>query len=112
MNSDRQNPEPGARISRFELVNGRLWYVDKWRESRIFVNYDPVCRSGWGWKFSDGGTLLSLVRGLRDYIKGDPLDMRHFGPFADWCCGGDPWGYGADMAVLRAKVEAILKVAA
>lgn len=110
MNSDRLNPEPGARVSRFELVNGRLWYVDKWRESRIFVHYECRSRHGWGWRFSEGGTLLCLLQHLRDFItKGVPINPGHFGPFQQWSCGGDPWGYGADMAVLRAKVDAILQ---
>jgi hypothetical protein len=110
MNSDRPNPAPGARVSRFELVNGRVWYVDKYKGARIYAHYDPQWRSGWGWRFSDGGMLLSLLRNLRDYIvKGTPVDLWRFGPFPQHFCGGDLWGYGADMAGLRGKVEAILK---
>jgi hypothetical protein len=113
MNSDRPDPQPGARVSRFELLNGRLWYVDKYRESRIYVSYDPPWRSGWGWRFSEGGTLLSLLRNMRDYIlKGTAVDLWRFGPFPQHLCGGDLWGYGANMAGLRDKIEAILKGAA
>ena len=110
MNSDcRGDLDPAARVSRFEIVKGRLWYVDKYKESRIFVHYDPRCRSGWGWRFSEGGTLLRLLQDLRDFIvTGDPVNLAFFGTFPHWLCGGDPWGYGADMAVLRNRVEAII----
>lgn len=110
MNSDRPGqPDPDARVSRFELVKGRVWYVDKYRGARIFVNCEMHWRRGWGWRFSDGGTLLSLMQHLRDFIvKGTPINPAYFGPFPQWSCGGDLWGYGADMAVLRAKVEGIL----
>ncbi len=110
MNADRPGEaDPNARISRFELVKGRLWYVDKWRGSRIYVHPGIRWRSGWGWRFSDGGTLLALMEHLCDYIlKGTPINMRHFGPFPQWVCGGDLWGYGDDMAILRAKVETLL----
>ncbi len=108
-NSDVREPVAEPRFSRFEFVNGRLWYIDKWRESRIFCHYDPQCRSGWGWKFSDGGTLLSLCRGMRDFIvKGAPVNEGHFGPWAHWVCGGDPWGYGKDMEIVREKAKAVL----
>ena len=111
MNSDSKAPEPSARTSYFEISNGRLWYIDKWRGSRIYVHNECPARRGWGRKFSDGGTLLSLLRNLRDFIvHGDLIKIGHFGPFPDWICGGDPWGYGDDMPLLRAKVEALLRM--
>lgn len=110
--SDSREPVPESeeRFSRFEFdARGRLWYVDKWRESRIFVHYDPTTRAGWGWRFSDGGTLLSLCRALRDFIlRGDRKFLRHLGPFPEWSCGDDLWGYGDQMAVVRENVVALV----
>lgn len=112
-NSDLPVVHAHPRFSRFEMMgNGSLWYVDKYREARVYVSYDCAWRSGWGHMFSDGGTMLFLMRHLRDHItKGAPVNPAYFGPFKQWSCGGDPWGYGADMAVLRAKVDAILEEA-
>jgi hypothetical protein len=92
-------------------LNGRLYYRDKWRGAQIYVHHDPPARgASWGWKFSDGGTLWSLCRDLRDWILGkkDSFSSGHFGPWAEWICGGDPWAYGEDMEKVRQEVRALM----
>ena len=87
-----------GRVSRFELdERGRIWFVDKYTQKRIYTHY----RYEW-LGFSDGGTLRSLVLRLRDFIAtGARLPMSTFGPWPEWVCGGDLWGYGEDMEAVR-----------
>ena len=109
LSAERREPLPESedRISRFELdARGRIWFIDKWSQRKIYTAY----RYRWR-HFSEGGTLRELVNSLRDYIRtGEGLGVLslRLGPFPEWLCGGDPWGYGADMGTMRAKViEAI-----
>lgn len=109
---DHRQRMKNPRISHFfvNALTGRLHYRDKWRGASIYVHHDPPCRNGFGWRFSDGGTLLSLCRELRDYILGKRDDIRigHFGPWPEWICGGDPWAYGEDMEKVRQEVRALM----
>lgn len=84
-------------VSKFELdTRGRVWFVDAYRGARIYTHYVMGRWHG----FSEGGTLRELVIRLRDYItKGSDLG-RALGPYPDWYSGGDPWGYGKDMAAV------------
>ena len=86
-----------GRVSRFTLAaSGHLFYIDKYRGSRLHVDHLG------SWKFSDGGTLRALVEDLRDYIRtGQPINSWCLGPWPKWICRGDMWGYGADMQKLR-----------
>lgn len=113
--ADRLQRMENPRISRFEFAaNGRLWFIDKHSGRRIFVHYEPRWRGGRWRTFTEGGTLHSLIEALRDYIlRGDLGFLRHFGPWQPWVCGGDLWGYGDDMAVVRAAVaERVAQVGA
>jgi hypothetical protein len=67
-----------------------------------------VLRTGinkYEWRgFSEGGTLRSLVEQLRDYIRtGKQVHPQSFGPWPQWYCDGDLWGYGDDMQQVRDK---------
>lgn len=91
-----------GRVSRFEVDDrGRIWFVDSYRERRIYTHYEGHWRG-----FSEGGTLRSLVCMLRDYIRTGEQQRIHLGPWPDWICNGDLWGYGADMAIVRTAAEA------
>ena len=59
---------------------------------------------GGKWRgFSHGGTCKGIVEALAHYIRtGDPINPGHFGPWPDWMCSGDVWGYGNDMEKVRA----------
>lgn len=90
------------RVSRFELDHrGRIWLIDKYTEKRIYTHYEGQWRG-----FSDGGTLHALIERLRDFIaSGKPLPATIFGPWPEWVCGGDLWGYGADMQTVRDEAK-------
>lgn len=87
-----------GRVSRFETDGrGRIWFVDSYDEARIYTHYTQGRWRG----FSEGGTLRALVIALRDFIStGKQLGFA-FGPWPDWYCDGDLWGYGDDMQTVR-----------
>ena len=104
--ADRLNREDNPVISRFELdQRGRIWFIDKYTGARIYTAYKYTWRG-----FSDGGTLRSLCDALAAYIRAEEntIPFGHFGPWQEWVCGGDPWGYGKEeMAEVRRKVVEI-----
>jgi hypothetical protein len=106
LSADKPGIVEGDRTSYFTVDDrGRVWFTDKWSRKRIYT-YNGTWHG-----FSEGGTLRSVVEMLRDYITGklDKVDMRYFGPFQEWRCGGDPWGYGADMQKARDEIAEIIK---
>ena len=95
--------EGPERVSRFELRDGgRLWFIDKYTQKAIYVAYRRGRWSG----FSEGGTLRDLVCAMADWITGKRKDFpsKAFGPWPDYVCGGDLWGYGPDMAKVREQI--------
>ncbi len=87
------------RVAKFELtIDGKLWFRDDDTDKRIYVAY----RGRWK-HFSHGGTLRGLVEGLANYIRtGERIGAGHFGPWPQWVCEGDLWGYGKEtMEMLR-----------
>jgi hypothetical protein len=91
-------------LSRFEVDGrGRVWFLDGYSNRRVYTHYRGKWRG-----FTNGGTLRALCEALSDFIMtGRAISPWHFGPFPDWSCGGDLWGYGADMAAVR---EAALRL--
>lgn len=92
-----------GRISRFEVdERGCIWFVDAYREAKIYT----ACK--WSrWRgFSEGGTLRALVLQLCDFIRSGTPATIHLGPWPDWVCGGDLWGYGGDMETVRQAAQA------
>lgn len=99
-----------GRVSQFELDGrDRVWFVDKYRGSRIYT-HRPHFDGGWGYRFSEGGTLLDLCRELQRFIMGRRADLplNHLGPWHRDLCGGDLWGYGDSMADVRRRCAALL----
>lgn len=87
-----------GRVSRFELdARGRVWFIDAYREARIYTHYT----SGRWHGFSEGGTLRDLVIKLRQFIQYGYDIGYMLGPFPDWYSGGDPWGYGESMKIVQ-----------
>lgn len=81
-------------VSHFELdPRGRVWFIDTYRGARIYTHHT---RDAWR-GFTQGGTLRDLVIALRDYIRVGDVSRINIGPWPGWLCGGDLWGYGADM---------------
>lgn len=96
-----------GRVSRLDVDGrGRVWLTDKYTQKRIYTHYRYTWRG-----FSDGGTLRCLVVALRDYVMGrSPLPLEHLGPWPNWVCGGDLWGYGAgEMLRVRERCRGIEK---
>lgn len=87
-------------VSRFDVdARGRVWFVDGWTGKRIYLHYKY-----WGKGFSEGGTLKSLVDALMKFIRdGEMVPASHLGPWPEWVCGGDLWGYGDDMQAVRER---------
>lgn len=76
---------------------GRVWWIDDYAGKRIYTHYRY-----WNKGFSHGGTLRDLVNSFRDYItKGTPVPSNVFGPWPDYICNGNLWGYGEDMQKIR-----------
>jgi hypothetical protein len=90
-----------GRISRFEVDRrGRIWFIDAWRESKIYTHHSGRWRG-----FSEGGTLRHLVEKLRDFIStGNPQNL-HLGPWPEYVCEGDLWGYKDDMEGVRVAAQ-------
>lgn len=95
-------------VSRFDVDGrGRVWFVDGWTGKRIYLHYKY-----WGKGFSEGGTLKSLVGALMQFIRdGELVSRSHFGPWPEWVCNGDLWGYGDDMQAVRERAEHLGAVA-
>lgn len=88
-----------GRIGRIEIDGrGRLWFLDAYAGRRVYTAY----RGRWR-HFTNGGTLRRVVECLCEFIKtGERLPVGIFGPWPEWVCGGDMWGYGAEnMAAIR-----------
>jgi hypothetical protein len=102
LSAEGRTPEREC-ISFFELRAGRLWFVDKYTNKAIYTAYRRGRWSG----FSEGGTLRDLVCAMADWItsKRDDFPINHFGPWPEWVCGGDLWGYGPEMTTVREKVR-------
>lgn len=87
----------GARFAEMDVDRrGLVWFIDAHRGARIYTH-----RRGPWKEFSEGGTMETLVCRLRDYIrtgKPQPLDL---GPWPNWICEGDLWGYGGEMQWVR-----------
>lgn len=80
-----------AGVSYFELdARGRVWFIDTYRGARIYTHHT---RDSWR-GFTQGGTLRNLVIALRDFIRTGDGSRVSIGPWPDWVCDGDLWGYG------------------
>ena len=96
-----------GRIGRFELGSrGHIYWRDEYTQKRIYTHYLYDWRG-----FSNGGTMRGLVIALREFIAGrGSLPLGALGPWPNYVCGGDLWGYGADeMEQVRAKCRAMAK---
>jgi hypothetical protein len=89
------------RVARFSLTDtGRIQFTDDY----IGEPFEP--KDGVRWKhFSHGGTMRALIESLTNYIRtGEPIANGYFGPWKEWIAGGDLWGYGEAMKLVRAGI--------
>lgn len=95
--------ESSGRYAELQMdERGRIWFIDEHSGDRIYTHYRYRWRG-----FSGGGTMRELVCGFRDFVMtGKKLASRAFGPWPDWYCGGDLWGYGKDATeIVRNKAK-------
>jgi hypothetical protein len=86
------------RVAEIYLWFDRLYYCDAYTRRSIYL-HSP--NSNWR-GFSHGGTMKNLIRALKDYVwTGERLSAGIFGPWPEWKCQGDLWGYGDDMNSVR-----------
>ncbi len=93
-----------GRVAKLELdKRSRVWLIDAYSQRRIYTHHPGRWRG-----FTGGGTLRSLIEQLRTYITwGTPLPGRALGPWPEWICGGDLWGYGEEMQAVRLAASAL-----
>lgn len=93
-------------VAYFELDDrGKIWFHNEWTGKRIYTHQ----KGGWN-GFHHGGTLLDLCKALRDYIMGrGEFPARAAGPWPEWVCQGDLWGYGEDIKPVREKIREIVE---
>lgn len=86
-------------VTQFELdARGRVWIIDSYSGCRVYAHYAGRWRG-----FTNGGTLRDLCEALRDYIaRGTQIRPSHFGPWPQYICEGDLWGYGDGILPVRA----------
>jgi hypothetical protein len=93
-----------GRVSSFEVDDrGRIFFRDAYTLRAIYT-HDTRGR----WRgFTEGGTMRCLVIYLRDFIRTGEQQNLHLGPWPQWVCDGDLWGYGQDMELVRAAAVGI-----
>lgn len=68
-----------------------MYFVDDYSQKAIYTAWT---RDDWR-GFSHGGTLRDLVIVLAAFIRfGGRIAPSRFGPWPQWICGSDLWGYG------------------
>jgi hypothetical protein len=77
----------------------KLVFVDAHTKIMVDVLQPPVKWKG----FSNGGTLVDVVGSLARYINVEESAELNLGP---WRENLDLWGYGEDMAIVRAAAKA------
>ena len=93
--------ERDQRVAKLELdQRGKVWWVDDYRGTRVCIEKMGGYEHRWH-GFSHGGTLKSLVQGMREYIKTG--ERIYIGYIALDC-----WGYdGAAEVALRTEVQGL-----
>lgn len=80
----------------------RIWFTDAYSKRRIYTAYRYEWRG-----FTNGGTMRTLIEQLRDYIRTGELQRLGLGPWPQWYCDGDLWGYGEAMQQVRDAAKAL-----
>jgi hypothetical protein len=81
--------------------SGRVRLTDEYTQKTFLI-----VKNGRWRHFSNGGTLRSLIEALAGYVRtGQQVNPLRFGPFPDYLCDGDLWGYGDEaMEAVRADI--------
>lgn len=86
-----------------ELVldaSGRVRLIDDYTGTHVWLD------KGGRWRgFSHGGTCRAIVEDLARYVRTGKPTRNHFGPWPEWICDGDLWGYGEAAGDVRAAIK-------
>lgn len=95
--------EKTGNVAFLKFKKNRLYFVSEYSGKEIYLHYRY-------WKFHHGGTLRSLINALKDYIYSKKLlPLNYLGPWPDWICNGDLWGYGDDMEKVRKECKVLIE---
>lgn len=86
-----------------ELVfdrGGRLRLIDDYTGKSVAIIKGDRWRG-----FSHGGTCRAIVEDLANYVRTGKPTRNHFGPWPEWICDGDLWGYGDGAAAVRNDIR-------
>ena len=78
--------------------NGRLYWVDDFTGDELYLHGNSFSSTR---NFSHGETLKELVKSLKEFVMTGEKLHYGLGPWPDWICNGDLWGYGDDMLKVR-----------
>lgn len=101
---------PADRLARFELRDGRLFFIDEYTEKSIRLPRPKFGRGDWP-GFNHGGTLRALCEDMSDYIRLGTLVPRWKIVIQQLGEGGlerNIWGYDVEAAkAVRAEAFAL-----
>ncbi len=82
------------RTSHFVIDDrGQLRFVDNYSGKAVLLV------KGGKWRgFSNGGTCRAMVENLGNYVRTGKKCGNHWGPWPEWVCDGDLWGYGHEAS--------------
>ena len=93
--------ENGGSIGRFELRNGRTYFIDGYTNKSIYAYENHY----FGNSFAEGGTMQALILDIAEFIRtGKPTNAKN-GYGGIYC---DHWGYPSQaMAEIQRKAKEI-----
>lgn len=96
-NSDRQTKIESPFISFMEIdKTGKIWFTDYYTKKRIYTQYNGRWNG-----FTSGGTMQSIVKCLRNYIRdGKKMRAGYFNK-NEGEAFGNPWGYKDDILIVK-----------
>jgi len=78
---------------------GRCRRIDECSGKSVWLDENGKWRG-----FTNGGTCRAIVADLARYVRTGQKTRNHFGPWPEWICDGDLWGYGDDAGKVRAAL--------
>ena len=93
--------ENGGSIGRFELRSGRTYFIDGYTNKSIYAYKNHY----FGNRFTEGGTMQSLVLDLAEFIRSGEATNAKNGYGGIYC---DCWGYPSNgMSAIQRKAKEI-----
>ncbi|MFR3684868.1 MAG: hypothetical protein ACLTXM_07510 [Enterococcus sp.] len=97
--------ENGGAIGRFELKNGRTYFIDGYTKKSIYAYENHY----FGNRFTEGGTMQALVLDIAEWIRTGQATNAKNGYGGIYC---DNWGYPSqDMSAIQQRAKEIVYTA-